>query len=110
MKSFSDDRYRTCLLEVFKAVSKRRPNIRVHSLILHDDNAKPHRAWITNEFLFKNHVESSPNPPHSPDLSPCDFFLSPKLKSQLRGVQFHDDNNILPALDRAIDSLTRNDF
>ena len=99
-----------CLPEVFKAVSERRPNIGVHKLILHDDNARPHRAWITNEFLFENHVESYPNPPYSPELSPCDFFLFPKLKSQLRGVQFHDDNEMLAALDQAIGSLTRNDF
>ena len=80
------------------------------SLILHDDNARPHRPWITNGFLFENHVESYPNSPYSVDLIPCNFFLFPKLKTQLREVQFHDDNEMLAALNQAIGSLTRSDF
>ena len=99
-----------CLPEVFKVVSERRPNTGIRGLILHDDNARPHRAWIINEFLFENHVESYPNPPYSPDLSPCDFFLFPKLKKQLREIQFDDENEMLDALDQAIGSLTQNDF
>ena len=51
-------------------------------LIFHDDNAKSHRAWITNEFLLENHVEQYQNPAYSPDLSPCDF-LFPKLKKYI---------------------------
>ncbi|CAF4222144.1 unnamed protein product [Rotaria sp. Silwood2] len=81
----------TCLPQVFKAVSERRET---RGLIFHDDNARPHRAWITNEFLLENHVEQYPNPPYSPDLSPCDFFLLPKLKNQLRGIWFNDDNEM----------------
>ena len=99
-----------CLPEVLKTVSERRLKTGIRGLILHDDNARPHRAWITNEFLFENHVESYPNPPYSPDLSPCDFFLFPKLKSQLRGIRFQDDNAMLDALDEAIGSLTLDDF
>ena len=43
-------------------------------------------------------------------MSPCDFFVFPNLKSQLRGVRFRNDNEMLNALDQAIDSLTENDF
>jgi histone-lysine N-methyltransferase SETMAR len=100
----------TCLPQVFKAVSERRQTRGPRSLIFHDDNARPHRACITNEFLAENHVEPYPNPPYSPDLSPCDFFLFPKLKNQLRGIQFNDDNAMLTALEQAIDSLTKEDF
>jgi hypothetical protein len=28
------------------------------------------------------------HPPHSPDFTPCDFFLFPRLKSTLKGKQF----------------------
>ncbi|CAF4608607.1 unnamed protein product, partial [Rotaria sp. Silwood2] len=90
----------TCLPQVFKAVSERRET---RGLTFHDDNARPHRAWIKNEFLLENHVEQYPNPPYSPDLSPCDFFLFPKLKNQLRGIRFNDDNEMLTALQQAID-------
>ncbi|CAF4076146.1 unnamed protein product [Rotaria sp. Silwood2] len=100
----------TCLPQVFKAVSERREARGLRGLIFHDDNVRPHRAWITNEFLLENHVEQYPNPPYFPDLSPCDFFLFPKLKNQLRGIWFNDDNEMLTALQQAIDSLTKEDF
>jgi hypothetical protein len=29
-----------------------------------------------------------PHPPYSPDLTPCDFFLFPKMKLKLKGHQF----------------------
>ena len=42
----------TCLPQVFSVVSERREKRGVRGLIFHDDNAKPHWAWITNEFLL----------------------------------------------------------
>ncbi|CAF1196972.1 unnamed protein product [Rotaria sp. Silwood1] len=45
-----------CLPQVFKTVSKRRPRSGLRGLILHDDNARSHRAWIINNFLAKNRV------------------------------------------------------
>ena len=69
----------TCLPQVFSAVSERRETWGLRGLIFQDDNAKPHRAWIANEFLLENHVEQYQNLAYSPDLSPCDS-LFPKLK------------------------------
>ena len=71
--------------------------------------SKPHRAWITNEFLLANHVEQYQNPSYSPNLSPFDF-LFPKLVKQFRGIRFNDDNEIVTAFEQAIDSLTKEDF
>ena len=78
-------------------------------LIFHDDNTKPHRAWIANEFLLKNHVEQYQNAAYSPDLSPCNFFFQ-KLKKQLRGIRFNDDNEMLTTLEQTIDSLMKEGF
>jgi len=52
----------TCLPQVVTAVSERRET---RGLIFHDDNARPHRACTTNDFLLENHVEQYPNPPYS---------------------------------------------
>ena len=82
----------------------------LRDLIFHNDNAKPQRACITNEFLLENHVEQYQNAAYSPDLSPCNFFLFPKLKKQLRGILFNDDNETLTAFEQAIYSLTKEDF
>jgi len=35
-----------------------------------------------------------PQPPYSPDLSPCDFFLFPQLKNHLKGRHFGTLDNI----------------
>ena len=36
--------------------------------------------------------------------------MFPKLKKQLCGIQFNDDNEMVTALEQAIDSLTKEDF
>ena len=91
-------------------MSERRETRGLRSVIFHDDNAKPHRVWITNEFLLEYHVEQYQNAAYSPDLSSCDFFLFSKVKKQLSGIRFNDNNEMLTALEQAIDSLTKEDF
>ena len=49
------------------------------------------------------------NSAYSLDLSPCNF-LFPKLKKQLRGIRFNDDNEMLTTLEQTIDSLMEEDF
>ena len=34
------------------------------------------------------------HPPCSPDLSPCDFFLFPRMKSQMKGKRFADVSEV----------------
>ena len=46
------------------------------------------------EFLTSKGIPVVPQPPYSPDLSPCDFFLFPKLKNVLRGHHFGTLENI----------------
>ena len=69
-----------------------------------------HRAWMTTEYLTENKVESCQNRPYSVDLSPCDFFLFQKLKNQLQGIQFNNDEEMLEALDHALKCLIKEDF
>ena len=57
----------TCLPQAFSVVSERRETRGLGGVIFHDDNAKSHRAWITNEFLLENHVEQYENAAYSPD-------------------------------------------
>ncbi|PNF17197.1 hypothetical protein B7P43_G06593 [Cryptotermes secundus] len=45
------------------------------------------------------------HPPYSPDLSPCDFDLIPKMKELLRGIRFRTVPEILQALDRSIRTI-----
>ena len=67
----------------------KRPELwRKGNWLLHDDNAPSHRALATREFVAHNNVTTFPHPPYSPDLAPCDFFLFPKMRLQLKGRRF----------------------
>ena len=87
-----------CLSRVFDVVAQRRAKTGLSELILHDDNARPYRAWIMTEYLADKRVESYPNPLYSPDLNLCNFFLFQKLKNQRQGIQFNNDKKIFEAL------------
>ena len=99
-----------CLWQVLSAVSEQRETRGLGDLTFDDDNAQSHRAWITNEFLLENHVEQYQNAAYSPDWSPCDFFFFPKVKKQLRGIRFNDDNEMLTALEQAFDTRKKQGF
>uniref|UniRef100_UPI00358DDAE3 zinc finger CCCH domain-containing protein 10 isoform X2 n=1 Tax=Myxine glutinosa TaxID=7769 RepID=UPI00358DDAE3 len=43
--------------------------------------------------------EPVPFPPHSPDLTPSDYFLFPMLKSHLRGKRFGSDEEVILAVE-----------
>ena len=60
------------------------------SWLLHDDNAPAYNASGIREFLAKNNISVLEQPPYSPDLAPCDFFLFPKLKEVIKGTHFQD--------------------
>ena len=46
--------------------------------------------WGILEFLAKNNIAVLEQPPYSPDLAACDFFLFPKLKEVIKGTRFQD--------------------
>ena len=64
---------------------------------LHHDNAPAHTALSVRQFLAKkqkNNMTVIPHPPYSPDLAPCDFFLFPRTKSQMKGKRFADVSEV----------------
>jgi hypothetical protein len=50
----------------------------------------------------------TPNPPYSPDLAPCDFFLFPKMKLKLKGCRFDTTEEEIQV--EVLDTLTEKDF
>ena len=59
-----------------------------YSWFLHHDKASSHTALVLRDHFIKNSTHIVPQPPYSPDLTPCDFWLFPKLKRPLRGHHF----------------------
>ena len=55
-------------------------------------------------------VKTVPHPPYSPDLAPCDFWLFPKLKENLRGYRYETIEEMREAVTKVIDTITQEDF
>ena len=44
------------------------------------DNAPVHKSILVTDYLTKMGIKIVPQPPSSPDVAPCDFWLFPKLR------------------------------
>ena len=72
----------------------------------HQDNAPVHNSILFTDYLSKMGIKTVPNPPYSPDLAPCDFWLFPKL----RGCRYKTIEEMKEAVTKVIDTLTQEDF
>ena len=85
--------YQEVLERLRKRVARVRPD-NACTWMLHHDNAPCHTAVSINEFLAEKSNPVVPQPPYSPDLSPCEFFLFPQLKNHLKGRHMNILDNI----------------
>ena len=74
------------------------------------DNAPVHNSILVTDYLTKMGIKTVPQPPSSPDLAPCDFWLFPKLKEKLRGCCYETIEEMKEAVTKVIDTLTQEDF
>ncbi|CAH2010627.1 unnamed protein product [Acanthoscelides obtectus] len=56
-------------------------------------------------YLTEENVELLDHPPHSPDLSPNDFFTLPKIKNRLRGQRFHSPEEAVDAFKNSFERM-----
>ena len=47
------------------------------------------------------------HPPYSPDISPCDFDLIPKVKEPLHGRRFKNIPDIIDAVGRSVRAFNK---
>ncbi|GFW35386.1 putative transposase [Trichonephila clavipes] len=66
-------------------------------------------AISLNRFSNIKTIPVAPQPPYSP-LSPCDFFLFPKLKNQLKGYHFASLENIQTAVTDKLKTIPISEF
>ncbi|KAJ4435092.1 hypothetical protein ANN_23667 [Periplaneta americana] len=86
---------------------KRRHFMDTPTIVL-QDNSRAHSAGVVSELFNHWGWEVLYHPPYSPDLSPCDFNLIPKMKDPLRGISFRTVD-VLQATDRSIRTINRLD-
>ena len=65
-----------------------------------------HQDNVTVHNLTKMGIKTVPQPPYSPDLTPCDFWLFPKL----RGCGYETIEEMKEAVTKVLDTLTQEDF
>ena len=70
------------------------------------DNAPVHNSILVTDYLTKMSIKTVPQPPYSPDLALCDFWLFLKL----RGCRYETIEEMKEAVTKVIDTLTQEDF
>jgi len=80
--------YIEVLMKLCERMRRKRPELCRNGCILHQDNAPAHNALSVKQFLANKNITVLEHPPYSPDLTPCDFYLFPKIKSVLKGTHF----------------------
>jgi histone-lysine N-methyltransferase SETMAR len=77
--------------------------------LLHN-NAPAHKAASVCQFFTQKNVTTLYHPPLSPDLSPPEYFLFPKLKINFRGLHFGDVAEIQEALTDELKKVQKEEF
>ena len=72
----------------------------------HQDNEPVHNSILVTDYLTKMGIKTVPQPPYSPNLAPCDFWLFPKL----RGGCYKTIEEMKGAVTKVINTLTQEDF
>ena len=65
-----------------------------------------HYSILVTDYLTKMGIKTVPHRPYSPELSPCDFWLFPKL----RGCRYEIIEEMKEAVTKVIDTLTQADL
>ena len=76
------------------------------TLHFHQDNAPVHNSILVTDYLTKMGIKTVPQPPYSPDLAPCNFWLFTKL----RGCRYETIEEMKEAETKVIDTLTQEGF
>ena len=103
--------YLDILKRLRDAIRRKRPErwLKKDWILLHD-NARPHKAIRVAQYLAKHNIPELEHPPYSPDISPCDFFLFPRLKKVLKGMRFEDVSAIKTKTTEILKTITKTEF
>ncbi|GFR88212.1 histone-lysine N-methyltransferase SETMAR [Elysia marginata] len=77
------------------AIRRKRPG---RGVVLQRDNAIPHSAILTQQWLQRYGWENLPHHAHCPDLAPSDFHLFVPLKRHLGGMAFETESDFVREL------------
>ena len=91
----------------FTCNNKKRPSKGWSGVHLLHDNASSHKCEVVRSFLASEKMKVLNHPPYSPDLSPCDFFLFPRLKKMLSGNKYTSRGSLGSAIYQCLPTDTK---
>ena len=89
------------------ALRRTHPHFLQNPPIILQENVRAHMAHPVADLYRRWGWEVLFHPSHSPDLSPCDYDLIPKLKEPLRDIRFQTVPDILWAVGRSVRNIDR---
>ncbi|UYV75977.1 hypothetical protein LAZ67_13002008 [Cordylochernes scorpioides] len=110
-RTVNKEYYLQVMRNLREAIRQKRPGLwKNKNWLLHHDNAPAHTSLLVRDFVPKNNTLMMPQPPYSPDLAPCDFFLFPKLKRPMKGRRYATLDEIKTASKEELKKIFKNDF
>ena len=74
------------------------------------DNASSDKCEVVKSFLASEKVKVLNHSPYSPDLSPCDFFLFPRLKKMHSGNKYTSRSSVGSAIYQCLQQIPKEDY
>ena len=89
---------------------KIRPKTGLRGVFLLHDNAAAHKHRYAKTFLKKEKITELEHSPYSPDFSPCDFFLFPRVKKMLADRRYKTRSALGSALYQCLLGIPKTDY
>ena len=106
-KEYNKEYYVEVLREFWKRSRRKRPALFKSSQWHFDQDSAPvHNSILVTDYLTKMGIKTVRHSPYSPNLTPCDFWLFPKL----RGCCYETIEEMKEAVTKVTDTLTQEDF
>ncbi|XKL62242.1 hypothetical protein PGB90_002075 [Kerria lacca] len=101
----------TVLDRLLKRIGRVRPQrFANRDFVLLHDNAPAYTEVLEQQFVTCKSVPVLSHPPYSPDLSPSDYFLFPKLKLELKESRFDTIEDIHAAVTAKLNQVPTEAF
>ncbi|KAJ2953508.1 hypothetical protein O0L34_g1107 [Tuta absoluta] len=96
--SITGEYYASILERLREAIKEKRRGKLAKGVLLLHDNAPVYTSRVALASLHKVGFDILEHPPYSLDLAPSDYYLSPKLKKELRRKKFSSNEEVKDAV------------
>jgi transposase len=101
---------KTVLPSIEKKLAECRLKLRTAAAHVHIDNAKSLTSKMSIEKIKELGFMLVPQPPYSPDLALCDFFLFGYLKHHLEGKHFTREDQVIAVIMEVVNKIQLQTF